>query len=255
MSYYKIENQKKILIPDDKILANMGSYLIIQPIAGDAIAERIDNFVYEEDGETPEINLPMGTEFNSMEPENRFNMDAPAKNVKKNIFSMGIRSITASNVIPKQNSGYITKEIEIGNVSYIELSVERSNTDTSVEFYIIDGQKEIPILPIEETKIKNEKIFYGQNTRFTPLSKNDVTIRLDGTEVSTLPLDELINSDTSAGKNYTVDYIPAGNPHKYSPQNTKIKIKMVERIIGNQLPSTIYSIVIKKYGADRTWNI
>ena len=253
MSYYKIENNKKTLIQDEKILANMGTYLIVQPDANEAIAERIDNFVYESDKDSWDGTLPATNEYNSLEPENRADIYDYKNNVDKAAYKLGIKPVNASYIIPEASSGYITKDIEIGNVSHIELSVSRSNPDTSVEFYIIDGQKEEPILPIEEKEVKNEKIFYGQKTRFTPVSEKDVVIKLDGSEVST-SLSEVINSEIG-NRNYTADYLPTGNPYKYVPKNTKIKIKMIERVEEGKLPSSIYSVVIKKYGADAKWSI
>lgn len=162
-------------------------------------------------------------------------------------YKLGINAIDIKSMKPKDSSGFITKAITIGNVDHIELSATVVNGNASMEYYIIDGTKETPILPQEETWVK-EKLFYGLSTRFNVNPDEDITIYVNG-EKSDYTLADKDSFDYKNNEYYII-YTPIEAAHKYSPSNSEIKIKVIERILTNCTPTGVKDITIIKIGSD-----
>lgn len=162
-------------------------------------------------------------------------------------YKFGINSVDIKSMKPTDSSGFITKAITIGNVDHIELSATSTGGNAAIEYYIIDGTNETPILPQEDTEVK-EKLFYGLSTRFNVNTDNDVVIYVNG-EKSDYTLADKDGFDYKTNE-YYVTYTPIEASHKYSPSNNEIKIKVIERILSGCTPSTIKDITIVKFGGD-----
>lgn len=167
-------------------------------------------------------------------------------------YSFGINKIELKQTVAKKVSGFISSEVKTGNVDYIEISADVSSKNSSIEYYVIDGIKEIPILPVEDSIIFREKLFPDLNTRFLPNLNKNITVYKDG-EISPLSFNDIKTLDFNRNE-YSISYYPVKDPHRYIPENRQIKIKIIERCLKKEVPAIINSIVILKYGGDNIWN-
>lgn len=152
-------------------------------------------------------------------------------------------------------SAYISPTINIGNSSYIKLSVQ-SNKDISsnIEFSIIEEENENPILPIEIEDMITEKLFFRLDTRF-PIDNTQKYIIKENNLIISATLDELNNKDFNSNV-YTIQYVPIKQSYLYYPKTDNIKVKVVQRIMSEDtIPAVIKSITILKFGGNKIWNI
>ena len=167
-------------------------------------------------------------------------------------YTFGIEKIEIKQTEPLNVSGFISNEINIGNCNYIEIAVNLSSKNSSIEYSIVDGIKEVPIMPIEESIIFREKLFYGLDTRFLPDLKKNIIVYKNGEIVQTSF--ESIRQKDIKNEEYSITYYPMKDSHRYVPSNKKIKLKVIERCLKKEVPAIINSIVILKYGGTNTWN-
>jgi hypothetical protein len=146
--------------------------------------------------------------------------------------------------------GRITKEIEIGAVELIELeSVYSSSSSSSVEFSIIDQGNEIPIVPIHDDIVHNERIFFGLPLRFTLDRSKPYQIKKDGVDIEMTP-EAAMNANDGV---YTITYSPL-NAHQYQPKGRKVQIKVVMRLYDKgSTPPFVKSALIRAYGGEALW--
>lgn len=165
-------------------------------------------------------------------------------------YTFGIDSVKAVSSSPNNNNGFISKEIDLHQCSYIELSA-KTGGEGNIEYSIIDGTQETPILPVEQTIVVKEKLFFGLGTRFEPDKTRPITIYKDGKETS-IPFEQLgsLNADGA----YSISYTPVKSSHIYYPQNQNIKIKVVQRC-ENGTPATINDLVILRHGGGNIWSM
>jgi len=169
-------------------------------------------------------------------------------------YTFGIDKIEIKETRPKECCGFLSKDINIGNCDYVELSVAMSGGNASMEFYIVEGIEETPILPVETSEVKNEKLFYGLSTRFQVDADKPVIIYKNGEE-TTISYSNIDKIEFGMD-NYLIDYTPLGSPHQYFPNGTKIRVKAIQRYEkGKILPSTIDSIVILRHGGKSIWTM
>ena len=247
MRYYEVNKVtgEKTLIPSDDIITVTDKYLLVRPSDSNAAAKMVANYVVTDDTDE-NVSLDLSTLSTSLSPEESDN------GVTKYTYTIGIEEANIQHRLPLSVCGFITDEINIGTCSYIELSVSRNNSFVPIEYYIVDGINEVPILPIEETTVENEKLFWGQKTRFD--IADTVVIKQNGINTTMsiddfLELDEINDTDS-----YTISYTPVSNSNIYRPVNTTIKIKLIERC-KDMIPSVINSITIKKHGGKQPWTI
>lgn len=165
-------------------------------------------------------------------------------------YMFGIDSIVIKNIEQEQDSCFISQSININELAdkeYIQLHVEEIlNEDTTIEYSILDGDVEIPILPFGSKIIKNEKVFNALPLRFNQDHSLEVTIKKDGitTDIS------LDDAKTQLLSRFSVDYFPEEN-YNYKPINSNIKIKVVMRSYSNDTNNSyLKAIKIRKYGGD-----
>lgn len=167
-------------------------------------------------------------------------------------YLFGIDEIEIQNVEINNISAFCSKNINIGTLSsnehlslYAEDSIERG----SIEYYIINGNQEIPILPENQNEIINEKIFYKTQTRF-PIDYNKPIVIKKNLEKTNLTLQEAINIDDK--NTYTISYTPIVNTISNS-LNEDIKLKAVLRSYDTTFNTFIRTLKIKKYGGNNLW--
>lgn len=183
---------------------------------------------------------------------NSFNKDNV---VEKNMYNymFGIDSIEIKNIEQYQDSCFISEAMDIGTLSdkeYIQLHTEEIiDDDTCIEYSILDGDTEIPVLPFGAKTVKNEKIFNGLPLRFNQDYSLTVVIKKDGI-VTDISLDD---AKTQVLSRFSADYFPQEN-YNYKPINSNIKIKAIIRNYSKKTNNSyLKAIKVRKYGGDVPW--
>jgi len=194
----------------------------------------------------PQKSLSYGSRIDSIENQNQ-------EIVKQVVYDFGIDSVVARYTSPKPISGFVSSQINIGACSYITLSVKTSGKlDGRMEFSIIDGSTETPILPEEmEKQVLQEKLFPGMQTRFSMNTEESYTIYKDGA-ASSLTYEQVLAMPLDDGE-YSISYISNGE-YKYIPVNEQIRLKVIARCTDNK-PVPIKAMTIKKFGGEMPWHI
>lgn len=177
------------------------------------------------------------------------------EDVKKYKYVFGIDDIKIGKATIPESACFISEEIEIGYLKedeYLQITSKYNcGMNNSIEFYIIDGSEPIPILPVEEEKIVNEKIFYGLRTRFSINNDEEIVIKENGHKLN-IDLEDAIILNT---KNLTIDYVPV-NAYSVKPTSQYIKIKIIIRNYDKttEAPS-VENVTVKKFGGNSLWEI
>ena len=165
--------------------------------------------------------------------------------IKKYIYNFGIDSINFSNVNINNDTCFISNEINLEyNNCYIQLLAEYDEGDNgSIEFYIIDGSEEKAILPLNQEKVFNEKIFSNLKTRFTIDESQKIIIKKDGVLINT----NFEQAQKLNESNLTISYTPI-NAHNIKIKNKNIRVKIIMRTYDNKtcIPY-VKKINIRKY--------
>lgn len=170
-------------------------------------------------------------------------------------YMFGVKGLSFCNRKSSKTSAAISSSIDVSDASYITISVhEEPSYNSSVEYYILDGTVETPILPEGIEYIENEKLFYNLPTRFM-IDKTDnmLTLHKNGAvteeDYNTLTFESLESSE------YTISYKPIGETHKYIPENDCIRIKVIIRNYTDIFsPAVISRLTINKYGGGLSWS-
>lgn len=192
---------------------------------------------------------PPFIEFN--EPMPTFKSEL--KKLNKFTYYFGIDDIQLRHVSLNPTCCFISRSIELGELSqddYIELDARYSiDAYSSVEFYIIDGTNEIPIVPIKDKLIQNEKVFNGYPTRFKVDKTKPVIVKREGVTTNVTLEDALANN-----QNYVITYTPDGG-YQYKPFHNAIKVKIIIRNerLENYAPCVMNGIKIRKYAKGGLW--
>lgn len=175
--------------------------------------------------------------------------------VEKNMYNymFGIDSINIKYIEQEKDSMFISESINIGEINkdeYFQLIVEDVlDESTTVEYSILDGDIEIPILPYGDKVIKNEKLFAALPLRFNQDESESYVIKKDGM-VSDISLDD---AKLQILNRFSIDYFPE-EKYNYTPINNNIRVKAVLRSYEKTMnQSYVRSIKIRKYGGDTPW--
>jgi hypothetical protein len=217
-------------------------------------ASDIEKVVDEVQGpyETPP--LPEVPAFPSIEEFNKpipvFN--ANVQEINKTTYFFGIDAITSRYRIINKTCGIVFKNISIGRCSYIELVANAvTNDNCSVEFYIIDGTKELSILPVSCNRVVNEKLFFNMSPRFSVDIKREIEIKKNG-QIIKRTVDGLEDLNLHDGL-YTISYTPI-EAYQYYPENETISVKVLQRLYKESAePSYITNLLVRKYGGGIPW--
>lgn len=167
-------------------------------------------------------------------------------------YLFGLDKISIQFVQPESKSCFISKDIKIESLKdneYLTLTSEYSCENGNIEFYIIDGTIEIPILPEDEKQIVQENIFYKIANRFTVDNDYPVKVYKNGIPVKTTLNEAINNSD----EGYTVSYKPKEASALTNILNSNIKVKAIIRNYDENSIPYIKSIQVKKYGGGTVW--
>lgn len=167
-------------------------------------------------------------------------------------YYFGIDSIEAANQTVEETSAYLSPWIDIGPGSYIQLEVD-VNQNSAVEYSIIEGEAETPILPVGISEILYEKLYWNLPTRFMIDQTKKVTILKNGVE-TTISRD-MISAEEYGANSYAIRYTPASQSHNYTTKGNKIRVKVVQRCVDDMLPAVIRHMTIHRFGGDDVWNI
>lgn len=218
----------------------------------------IENTTYTPDAQAGYQSQSIPRTYKKLSNSNSFMPDIQNDGIVKNVvmYEFGIDNINVGYSTSYETCGYVSDEINIGNCSYIQLEVQATDGDTSLEYYIIDGVNETPILPLNETEIINEKIFQNLPTRFAVDTSKTITIKKNNEETS-LTLDNIEkNMVLDVSDVYTINYTTKYESNKFFPTEKKIQVKIIHREYSFSVcPRIIKSIIIKKYGGDLPWRI
>jgi len=138
-----------------------------------------------------------------------------------------------------RTSGLLTNDIYVEKGKPIRLKADvREQEFASVEFSIIDGNEEVPILLAGEEKIVDEKLFFGCDTR---MSGTDKVYKKDFKPITHEPDDNDYFNDFVL----TVSYKPDEKYQLYTPKHDKVKVKVVIRLYKeNALSPEISNIML-----------
>lgn len=156
-------------------------------------------------------------------------------------------------------TGYFVSDyISIGQLSeteHIKLAVSHvKDENTCIEYSILDGEKEIPIMPIDIEYIENEPIMIGMETRFVrdPKETANEIIKKDG-QVVNISFEDA--RDMLDGGRYSISYKPYSITNWITPINKEIRVKAYIRTFGSNITTVPYIdlITIRKYGEEGLW--
>lgn len=175
------------------------------------------------------------------------------------IFSLD--SFSFKNTELEKTGYFISDYINIGkltDIEYINLYVsEVKNDNVCIEYSILDGEKEIPILPVGHDLAENEPIFNSVETRFernqNATSKHYVkdVIKKDG-QITDITFEDALTMNDGQ---YSITYKPNANNYDYTPINKEIRVKAYIRTYGKNINDIPYIelITIRKYGEETLW--
>lgn len=163
---------------------------------------------------------------------------------------------------PYTTGCFISDYIHVGKMSsveYLTLNVSHVQDDNcAIEYSILDGNNEIPILPVGIDTVENEPIFPGGQLRFQRNSDTQSSnymneiIKKDGQLVD-VAFNDAINKNDGQ---YTITYNPKLDYHKAERiLNESIRVKCYIRTFGTDINNVSYidMITIRKYGEDALW--
>ena len=179
-------------------------------------------------------------------PQPTFSSDL--QRAQRFVYFLGLDKIEVKSQVKEKNCIRILREIDVASAEWIELEVNDYIPDkASIEYYILDGEKEVPILPNGRKEMKNEKIFPNINTLFE-LKDSNYTIRKDG-EVVPSKIEEVKNSRDAV---YSITY-NVSEKNRYVPTSDKVKIKVILRSYNDDSDAPfIQNIDVKIYGGEGT---
>lgn len=168
-------------------------------------------------------------------------------------YNFGINSINIFNKQPLPVAGYISPEVTIKNANFITLSVTQTNPEVSQEYSIIDNNKETAIQPKELPQVIKEKLFFNLPLRFDIDTSKEIIIYKNNVKTD-LTYSQINTLDTKLDE-YTITYTPKQNAFRYKPTSKNLKVKVIQRHLGSEIPSTIKTISIVCHGGSAIWNI
>lgn len=167
-------------------------------------------------------------------------------------YLFGLDKISIEYVDIEDSSCFVSKEIKIEQLKddeYIALDATYSCEEGNIEFYIIDGTTEIPILPESSKEVIYEKVFYKTPTMFTIEDTGSIKV-YDNRIPSTMSINDAMNN---TDERFTVSYKPKNATIIDSLMNDTIQVKAVIRAYNKNYVPYIKSIQIKKYGRSSLW--
>lgn len=271
---YSVNNE---LIPSSDIIGTTSDGIIVQKQSADL--DQLSSYTYYPSDDLQMQTKPTTSEYNNFtqptyhssvsgaqDSFNHLTVDAtaPTEEVQRFTYKFGFNDIRLERRELVQVAAYMSAPILVKGTQYIMLSAPIID---GVEYSVIDGDKEIPILPIGQESVKGEKLFYGLMPRFTIVDSTSISVYKNLDEVMNITSredlelflaanntnEEVSQSNFSATDLYTIDYTPDSDSQQYMPKNNYIQLKIIQRYYGKLVPEAIRNILIRKYGIKTTW--
>ena len=179
--------------------------------------------------------------------------------VTKYMYIFGIDTITIGLLDFNEDCYFLSDTINTGELSnddYLQLYVSDNTGEfSSIEYFIVDGDMEIPILPVNERYVYNERVFPEEDLRF-PLDDDLYSLGIMKVKRDGLDIDSTYeNIKSSYDAKYCVSYQPMSTCCNYTPINDSVRVKAIMRIYGSTIDTIPYikSINIRKYGGTTLW--
>ena len=157
-------------------------------------------------------------------------------------YYFGLSEATAALREYYENSSFVSDPIltEPGEIYALDADYVQPYK-TSVEFYIIDGIKEIPILPLGKTSIQNEKLFFNMPLRFSaddsPIIYRDFVAVADTLESVSFNTNSLL----------TANYAASEKSQYIRVTDSFVRVKAILRCYkGAEQPPMIKSMILQK---------
>ena len=171
-------------------------------------------------------------------------------------YCIGFTDFTVCTRKPSESSGIVSKEIPVDNVSYLTVSGDIVG-DGSVEYWILDGANEIPILPEDSNTVYKEKLFCDLNTetivtRFPIYQVQGIKPVLYEDNIALSKDYKELQPEDFNNHIYYLTYTAAGNSQKYIPYTDKIRLKVIVRQYTPE-PVFVKHIMLHKYGGSVLW--
>lgn len=170
------------------------------------------------------------------------------------MYSFGLDYLDVKRIVQYEDGYFISDPISVGVMNekeYIQLNVDDTDEDGfGTEYSILDGDREIHLVPVGVEHIENERVFPETDIIYNMDESEKYIIKKDGitTDIS------LENAKLQYRNRYSIDYFPELK-FNYTPINTDVRVKAVMRTYGKYREFTpeIKKIVIRKYGGDNLW--
>lgn len=187
--------------------------------------------------------------------------DKKVVTIKLYSYIFGLKSFEFINAVQQKSGYFISDYINIGqltDVEHISLYVSQHKDDnTCIEYSILDGEKEIPIIPLEHDFVENEPIYNNIETRFLRIENPNLetyvpdVIKKDGQIVD-------MTFEDAAGMNdgqYSITYKPSNANNVASPINREVRVKIHIKTYEVNTKDIPYvdMITIRKYGEETLW--
>lgn len=150
---------------------------------------------------------------------------------EKAVYRFGLENIEFQKVQYDKVCAIISEPIEVKDADYITLEVvESPKFNSSAEYYVLDEtMNETAILPVGESRIEMEKLFYGLPTRFLVDSEKESPILYEDTKPSNKNYLSLTFSDFSEHE-YCLSYYPyTEKAYRHIPNSNSIRVKVIIR--------------------------
>ena len=184
-------------------------------------------------------------------------------NITMYSYIFGLDNIEFKQVSSFTDGYFLSEPITIGKLGekeYINICTKQSvDANCSIEYSIIDGKREIPIMRIDDTLVENEYIYSNKATRFLRAYDDTLpgyipeVVKKDGMVINE-SFDSVIGKKELDGR-YSITYQPLKVNYDYTPINTEIRIKAYVRTYSKNAKTSpsIEMITIRKYGEDTVW--
>jgi len=160
-------------------------------------------------------------------------------------------------------AGYVSKPVKVAKNVYVELAADNVN---NIEYSILDGNDETPVLPQDLDIITDERLFFGMMPRFTIMNPSDIVVKRNNVQIGITTQRELElfimadNTTNSTGESsynnnnvYTITYRPTENSRRYFTKSEIIRVKVIQRIPAGTIPDPIGNVKLYQYNVPGSW--
>ena len=172
----------------------------------------------------------------------------------KAVYEFGFKDFAVYTRYPNESSGIISMPISVENTDHISIAAKINNGEHgSIEFWIIDGVSEVPILPEGTKNIYKEKLFYDLETQFPIDYVQGITPIIYEDNIAIGKEYSLLTAEDFSNHSYYMTYTAAGSPDLYVPTGKEIRLKIIIRQY-DEVPVGIDHVILYRHGGSKVWN-